>query len=240
MNRQLSDQPPSSPGSSSRNIRALLERRRADDHQRGWQDRLADGITRFTGSMRFVYLHLLVFGSWIVVNLPWSPLPRFDPSYVVLATVASVEAIFLSTFILITQNRITVEADKRADLDLHISLLAEHKISRLIRLVTAMARQMGIHRAEDPELAELAQDVAPENILNTMEAQRQQVNAEESGEEAVRALTALGIQPHVPPIRPSRVKGRTSMTTKKRTRGQPSAALITDSHCRRRPLGSAM
>jgi uncharacterized membrane protein len=167
-------------GVVERNIRALLERRRADDHQRGWQDRLADSITRFTGCMRFVYLHLLVFGSWIVVNLPWSPLPRFDPSYVVLAMVASVEAIFLSTFILITQNRITAEADKRADLDLHISLLAEHEISRLIRLVTAMARQKGIHTAEDPELAELAQDVAPEKILNTMEAHRQQVTAEES------------------------------------------------------------
>jgi uncharacterized membrane protein len=167
-------------GVVERNIRALLERRRADDHRRGWQDQLADNITRFTGSMRFVYLHLLVFGLWIVVNLPWSPLPRFDPSYVVLAMVASVEAIFLSTFILISQNRITAEADKRADLDLHISLLAEHEISRLIRLVTAMARQMKIHTAEDPELAELAQDVAPENILNTMEAHRQQITAEES------------------------------------------------------------
>jgi uncharacterized membrane protein len=158
----------------------LLERRRTDDRQRGWQDRLADGITRFTGSMRFVYLHLFVFGLWIVVNLPWSPLPRFDPSYVVLAMVASVEAIFLSTFILITQNRITAEADKRADLDLQISLLAEHEVSRLIRLVTEISRQMGIHTAEDRELAELAQDVAPENILNTMEAHRQQINGEES------------------------------------------------------------
>jgi hypothetical protein len=62
------------------NIRALLERRRADDRRRGWQDRLADGITQSTGSMRFVYLHLFVFGLWIAVNLSWSPLPHFDPS----------------------------------------------------------------------------------------------------------------------------------------------------------------
>jgi uncharacterized membrane protein len=160
-----------------RDIRALLERRRTDDRQRGWQDRPADGITRFTGSMRFVYFHLLVFGLWIVVNLPWFPLPRFDPIYVVLAMIASVEAIFLSTFSLITQNRITAEADKRADLDLRISLLAEHEISRLIRLVTEIARQIGIHTAEDPELA---QHVAPESILNTMETHRQQVNGEAS------------------------------------------------------------
>jgi uncharacterized membrane protein len=133
-------------GVVERNIRALLERRRADDHRRGWEDRLADGIARFTGSMRFVYLHLLVFGLWIAVNLPWSPLPRFDASYVVLAMVASVEAIFLSTVILITQNRITAEADKRADLDLHISLLAEHTVTRRIMLVTAVARQGGFTR----------------------------------------------------------------------------------------------
>jgi hypothetical protein len=55
--------------------------------------------------------------------------------------------------------------------------LAEHEISRLIRLATEIARQMGIHTAEDPELA---QDVAPENILNNLEAHRQQVNGEES------------------------------------------------------------
>jgi uncharacterized membrane protein len=74
-------------GVVERNIRALLVRRRTEEGRRGWQDRLADGITQFTGTMRFVYIHFLVFGLWIVVNLPWSPLPRFDPSYVVLAIV---------------------------------------------------------------------------------------------------------------------------------------------------------
>jgi uncharacterized membrane protein len=148
-------------GVVDRHIRALLARRRTDDHRRGWQDRPSDGVARFTGGMRFVYLHLLVFGLWIVVNLPWFRLPRFDPSYVVLAMVAFVEALFLSTFIFTTPNRITAEADKRADLALHIGFLAEHEITRLIVLVTAMARQMGIHTEEDPELAELAQASRP-------------------------------------------------------------------------------
>jgi uncharacterized membrane protein len=100
-------------GVVERNICALLAGRRAEERRRGWQGRLADGITQFAGSMRFMYLHLLVFGLWTVVNLPWSPLPRFDSSNVVLAMVASVEAIFLSTFILITQNRVTAQANKR-------------------------------------------------------------------------------------------------------------------------------
>jgi uncharacterized membrane protein len=77
--------------------------------------------------MRFVYLHVVLFGVWLLVNLGVVPgVPRFDPSFVVLAMVASVEAIFLSTFVLIMQNRMAATADKRADLDLHISLLTEH------------------------------------------------------------------------------------------------------------------
>jgi uncharacterized membrane protein len=156
-----------------RNIRALLERRRHEEQRESWQDQLADRITFFTGSMRFVYLHLIVFGLWIIVNLPWVPLPHFDPSYVVLAMVASVEAIFLSTFILITQNRMAAQAEKRTDLDLQISLLAEHEITRLITLVAAIAQRMGIETSEDPELAELAKDVAPEQVLDTMEAQQE-------------------------------------------------------------------
>src|SRR3954464_3046487 len=102
---------PSSPdlaGVVERNIRALLLHRRNQEGTRSTQERIADAVTRFTGSMRFVYIHLVVFGLWILVNLGWLPgLPRFDRSFVVLAMVASVEAIFLSTFVLISQNRMS-------------------------------------------------------------------------------------------------------------------------------------
>jgi uncharacterized membrane protein len=159
-----------------RNIRALLTRRRSEDERAGWQDRLADRIPGFAGSMRFVYLHLAIYGLWILANLPGVPLPHFDPTYVVLAMAASVEAIFLSTFILITQNRMAAQAERRAELDLQVSLLAEHEITRLITLVTAIAERMGIDAAQDPELAELAQDVAPEKVLDTMDAHQQQMD----------------------------------------------------------------
>ncbi len=157
----------------ARNIRALLARRHAEERARRAQDRMADAITRFTGSIAFVVLHLVVYGLWIAANLGWLSrlgVPRFDPSFVILATEASVEAIFLSTFVLISQNRMNALADKRADLDLQVSLLAEHEVTRLISLVTAMAQKMGIEEASDPELTELAQDVAPERVLDEMEA----------------------------------------------------------------------
>ena len=160
-----------------RNIRALLERRRAEERQRKLKDRIADAITRFAGSMAFVYLHLVLFGAWIVINLPWVPMPKFDPSFVVLAMFASVEAIFLSTFVLITQNRMAALADKRADLDLQVSLLAEHEITRILVLVSSIAERLGIDQAEQPDLMELKKDIAPEQVLDTIE---EVTNAENS------------------------------------------------------------
>ena len=117
-----------------RNIATLIERRRADERNRTGHERAVEGISRFTGSMRFIYLHVAIFGLWIAINLGLVPLPRFDHSFGLLATVASVEAIFLSTIVLITQNRMAAAADKRADLDLQVSLLAEHEITRVITL----------------------------------------------------------------------------------------------------------
>lgn len=151
------------------NIDAVLKRRRDEDRARSLQDRAADAITRFTGSMTFVYLHVIYFGGWIWWNSDLSPLPKFDDTLVVLAMAASVEAIFLSTFILITQNRMATIADKRADLDLQISLLSEHEVTRLVTLVSAMAKQMGIDEAHDPQLDPLKNDVRPEQVLDKLD-----------------------------------------------------------------------
>ncbi|MFD2569583.1 DUF1003 domain-containing protein [Spirosoma soli] len=156
-----------------RNIKALLERRLAEQARKSWQDELADSITRFAGSLNFVLVHLLLYGTWIIWNLGWLGLRPFDPSFVVLAMAASVEAIFLSTFVLISQNRMAVLADKRADLDLQVSLLAEHEITRLVILVTEMAKKMDVQEAHDPEISELANDVHPERVLDVLEKHEQ-------------------------------------------------------------------
>ncbi|MGQ9371451.1 DUF1003 domain-containing protein [Azospirillum sp. ST 5-10] len=168
--------PPQPPGLSpvlERNIAALRRRRQQDEHAASLEERLAGAITRFTGSMRFVYLHLAFFGAWILANLGWLPaVPRWDPSFVVLAMMASVEAIFLSTFVLISQNRMARAADKRADLDLQISLLAEHEVTKLVALVSAIADRLDVHSEVEAELGEITQDVAPETVLNEIEAER--------------------------------------------------------------------
>lgn len=149
-----------------RNIAALVSRRRQKSMAAGLQERAADAITRFAGSMRFVYLHLLVYGGWIAINLGWLPLRAFDPTFVVLAMVASVEAIFISTFVMISQNRMAAIADERADLALQMGLLGEHEITKLLALVTEIAKRMDIADAHDPELGELSRNVSPEQVLD--------------------------------------------------------------------------
>src|SRR5436190_23682776 len=153
-----------------RNIRALQDRRAREEADATFEERLSGKITRFTGSMGFVYLHLAVFGFWIAVNLGMvSGVPEFDPSFVILAMAASVEAIFLSTFVLISQNRMATAADKRAELDLQISLLTEHELTKLATLLSDVSRKMGVRTQVEGELEQVKHDVAPDTVLDAIE-----------------------------------------------------------------------
>ena len=169
--------PPPRPGTLSsalnRNIDAISERRAQELKSATGEQRLANAITAFTGSMWFVYIHLVIYGLWIVVNAGWVPgVPKFDASFVILATEASVEAIFLSTFVLISQNRTAAAADKRADLDLQINLLTEHELTKLAEVVTRIAEHLKVPLDDRSEIAEIQQDVAPEAVLDELEARR--------------------------------------------------------------------
>jgi uncharacterized membrane protein len=164
---------PPEPGSLNsalaRNITALEKRRRDEASGAPLEQRVAARITDFAGSMLFVYVHLALYGGWIVANLGWIPiLPRWDPSFVVLAMIASVESIFLSTFILITQNRMAAAAEKRAELDLQIGLLSEHELTKVVAMVSAITDHLGIDHRQDVE--ELKRDVAPEAVLDAIDS----------------------------------------------------------------------
>jgi uncharacterized membrane protein len=154
-----------------RNIEALLEMRQRHEDMKSREDRIADWITDFTGSMRFVYFHAALLAVWIVLNVGVISGARpFDPyPFVMLATIACVEAIFLSTFVLISQTRMSEAADRRADLDLQISLLAEHEITRLIQMVDALSQRLNVQPVAAADLEELKQDVPPEALLEEIE-----------------------------------------------------------------------
>ena len=152
------------------NIQRLHERAEQERATAALPDRIAAAITRFTGSMTFVLLHLILYTAWIVVNLGWVPgIEPFDPTFVVLAMEASVEAIFLSTFVLITQNRMAGEADRRAALDLHINLLAEHELTKLSDLVARIAERLDVPH-DDPSFEEIRQNVRPERVLDELDS----------------------------------------------------------------------
>ena len=107
-----------------RNIRTIIHLRLDAADERGLQDRIADVITSFSGRMIFVYVHVVWFGAWILLNAGNFGVPPFDPyPYGLLTMMVSLEAIFLSTFVLISQDRFSREAEHRAKLDMHIGLL---------------------------------------------------------------------------------------------------------------------
>ena len=159
-----------------RNIQALEARRAKEAASATGEERIAGAITAFAGSMLFVYLHLLVYGAWLLINLIGPKFLRFDPSFIILAMEASVEAIFLSTFVLISQNRMTKSTDKQAALDLQINLLAEHELTKLVGMVEAITKHFNIEAGAQDEIKEIEKDVAPEAVLDAIEEQQKVEN----------------------------------------------------------------
>jgi uncharacterized membrane protein len=161
------------------NIRLISKHREESERQKSFQDHLADLITRWSGSMLFVYGHVLWFGLWIVVNLfsvrPFDPFP-----FGLLTTIVSLEAIFLSTFVLVSQNRQAALADRRAELDLQINLLAEYEMTRVLTLVDRLAKKFDIDDCNDDELAELEQDVKPDRLLKDLEDREKNSNSDKA------------------------------------------------------------
>ena len=154
-----------------RNI-GLIDKYRQDvEKDKGFQDHLADWITRWSGSMLFVYFHVAWFAVWVAANVGWFGLEPFDPfPFGLLTTIVSLEAIFLSTFVLVSQNRQAELADRRSELDLQVNLLAEHEMTRVLTLVDAIAKKLGCTDCDEEELAELKEDVEPDKLLEELEA----------------------------------------------------------------------
>lgn len=161
---------PALAGVVERNITAIESHRQEVEASKGLQDHLADGITRFSGSMLFIYLHVVIFAVWIVGNLHLGGLPAFDPyPFGMLTTIVSLEAIFLSTFVLVSQNRQAEMAERRAELDLQINLLTEYEVTRILILTDKLAEKMGVCEEVKEELRELERDIEPGEMLKELE-----------------------------------------------------------------------
>jgi uncharacterized membrane protein len=161
-----------------KNTAAISEVQRREDARRSPTDRAADVITRFSGSMSFVYFHVAWFGVWILLNVGLFKLPfigEFDRfPFGLLTMVVSLEAIFLSTFVLISQNRMSSLSEKRAELDLQVNMLAEQKAAKTLELLEHIAQQLDavydrFNYRTDPEIEALKVSPKPHEVLQVME-----------------------------------------------------------------------
>ncbi|HWQ56568.1 MAG TPA: DUF1003 domain-containing protein [Bryobacteraceae bacterium] len=137
--------------------------------RRTLSDRVTDLIAGFAGDLRFVILQVLIFGLWIVINLKWIPwIPAFDPyPFMLLAMTVSLEAIFLSTFVLMKQNRMSKRADQRANLDLQINMLAEREMTLVLQMLQRIATRLGV-RLSGEEIEELSEETPIEALASEL------------------------------------------------------------------------
>ena len=135
-------------------------------------ERIADAIGNFSGSVTFVLIHAIAYTLWILINLRILPiLPAFDPfPFMLLSMVVSLEAIFLSAFVLMKQNRMSRRADSRAHLDLQINLLAEREVTMVLQMLRTIGTRVGIrdHQFHD-ELSQFTEETPLETLATEIE-----------------------------------------------------------------------
>jgi uncharacterized membrane protein len=161
---------------TEQNVATIVDLERAAQAQRSASDRVADFITGFCGSMSFVMVHVAWYGGWIVWNSVLATAP-FDPfPFPFLTLVVSLEAIFLSTFILMSANRKGRVDERRNHLDLQIDLLAEQENTKTLSLLKEIAEKLGINPNKDPSIAILEQATRPEKLVDQIEKGQQLTN----------------------------------------------------------------
>lgn len=155
-----------------KNIRAIADLEERALHQRGAADRLSDAISRATGSGPFALFHLVGFSLWLLVN--WGIVPGIEPfdpyPFNFLTLVVSLEAIFLSVFVLMSQNRLTRQAEKRAHLDLQVNMLAEQELTAILQMVQGLCKKQGVEVLfRDDRLEELVKETDVHTVAAALE-----------------------------------------------------------------------
>jgi uncharacterized membrane protein len=166
-------------GAIRRNIDAIARMEEGYNQKRSLSDKFADSVGDFSGSMAFIVLHAIIYGGWILINLGVLPIaPRFDPfPFMLLSVVVSLEAIFLSTFVLMKQKRMSQREDVRAHLDLQVNLLAEREMTVVLQMLALISERLGVKNAS-ADLRELAEETSVEAMVEEL----QKVMTPEEGE----------------------------------------------------------
>jgi uncharacterized membrane protein len=158
---------------AEKNIQSIANLEYSALNKRSRADRISDAITRFSGTSTFVIIHVVWFMLWILINvnlIPW--IPAFDPfPFGFLTMIVSLEAIFLSTFVLISQNRMSHMADKRAQLDLQVNLLAEQEMTMVLQMLQRICNHLGLEAEiyDDEEMQQLVKKTDVDKIVKKIE-----------------------------------------------------------------------
>lgn len=156
------------------NVETIAALEHAALSQRSRLDCFVDSVTRFCGRIVFVYLHVALFSVWIGLNTLAPHHLRFDPyPFEFLTFSVSLEAIFLSAFILISQNRSGHLDQRRNELALQIALLSEQENTKMLEMLGAIARRVGAQVDDDPDIAVLEAATRPDKLIEQIEAAHQ-------------------------------------------------------------------
>ena len=167
------------------NVQVMRELEEAAMARRTTADRVAGFVATFCGSMTFVWLHVVWFGLWIAGNtLPG--FPHVDPfPFTFLTLMVSLEAIFLSAFILISQNYEMRLTERRNQLDLQINLLSEQENTKMLSMLQRIADKLGVEDGDDPTIKVLKEATRPARLIEQIE-QAYQADAVAEDPDAVR------------------------------------------------------
>jgi uncharacterized membrane protein len=148
-----------------RNVERVMALEAAQHRKARPSERVADAITRFSGSIGFVWFSLVLVAGWIGLNLFLPTRDRLDPfPFPLLTLVLSVEAIFLSIFILMSQNRSARIDEKRGHLDLQLNMLSEQENTKMLGMLEEIGRAVGAEFCDGPDVDVLTAATEPEGL----------------------------------------------------------------------------
>ncbi len=141
------------------------------DAKRTKVEKLADFMTAFFGSIKFLLFNVFLFIFWILINTNLiKGVPAFDPyPFMLLTTFVSLEAIILAIFVLISQNRSLKVDDIREETHLQINIITEREITKLMKMVVMLLEKQGIDLSQDPELKKMLRSISESEIEKQLE-----------------------------------------------------------------------
>jgi uncharacterized membrane protein len=141
------------------NIRAVARLQEQAAKRRSVAERFGDAVSALAARESAVVMHVAWFAAWILINTGrLSPIEPFDPfPFTLLTTIVSLEAIFLTLFVLASQSRLTQEGDRRAHLDLQVNLLSEQEMTLVLRMLGELCEHFDLRTTvTSPKYKELA------------------------------------------------------------------------------------